>query len=49
MSHNTDRVEAGSWSKLGDVVARANNRTETATDSRASTKRYYRLVTPRPP
>jgi hypothetical protein len=46
---HTDRLPDGSWSKLADVVARAINRTETATDSSASTNRFYRLVTPRQP
>ena len=46
---HTDRVGSGSWSKLVDVVARATNRTETATGSGAGTNRYYRLVTPRQP
>jgi len=31
------------------MVARATNRTETATDATATTNRYYRLVTPRQP
>jgi hypothetical protein len=44
---HTDRLPDGSWSKLLDAVARATNRTETATDADASTNRFYRLVTPR--
>jgi len=46
---HTARLPAGSWSKLLDVIARAINRTETATDPGAGTNRYYRLVTPRQP
>ena len=38
------------WSKLADVVARPNNRTETVTDGSASAAaRFYRVVTPRQP
>jgi hypothetical protein len=46
---HTDRVSGGSWSKLLDVIARATNRTETATDPGADTNRFYRVVTPRQP
>jgi hypothetical protein len=46
---HTDRLPGGSWSKLLDVIARAANRTETATDAGAGTHRYYRVVTPRQP
>jgi hypothetical protein len=46
---HTDRVGDGSWSKLLDVIARATNRTESATDAGTGTNRYYRLVTPRQP
>jgi len=46
---NTLTIEVGSWSKLIDVVARPPIAPKTATDSRASTERYYRLVTPRQP
>ena len=38
------------WSKLADVVARPNNRTETVTDGSASAAaRFYRVITPRQP
>ena len=46
---HTDRLPDGSWSKLLDVIARATNRTESATDSGAGTNRFYRVVTPRQP
>ncbi len=46
---HTDRLPGGSWSKLLDVIARATNRIETATDSGAGTNRFYRVVTPRQP
>ena len=46
---HTDRLPGGSWSKLLDVIARATNRIETATDSSAGTNRFYRVVTPRQP
>jgi hypothetical protein len=44
---HTDRLPDGSWSKRLDVIARATNRTESATDSGADTNRYYRVITPR--
>ena len=38
------------WSKLTDVVARPNNRTETVIDGSASDAvRFYRVITPRQP
>jgi hypothetical protein len=47
---HTDRLPGGSWSKLFDVMARATNRTESATDAGTGTNRYYyRVVTPRQP
>lgn len=46
---HTDRVGGGLWPKLADVVARANNPTETILDSAPAANRNYRLVTPRQP
>jgi formylglycine-generating enzyme required for sulfatase activity len=41
---------AGAWLKLTDVLARANDRMETVTDSNAGNpSRFYRVVTPRRP
>jgi plastocyanin len=40
----------GAWTKLTDLIARANNRTETVTDATASAAaRFYRVITPRRP
>jgi hypothetical protein len=40
----------GAWLKLTDVLARANDRMETVTDSNAGNpSRFYRVVTPRRP
>ena len=40
----------GTWTKLTDLIARANNRTETVTDGTASAAaRFYRVITPRRP
>jgi hypothetical protein len=41
-----DGLNAGSWNKLANVLARGTNRTVTVTDPTATTNRYYRLVTP---
>jgi hypothetical protein len=43
--HYIDAVP-GVWQKLGDVLARANTRTEVLIDPNATTNRFYRLVTP---
>ena len=40
----------GTWTKLTDLIARANDRTETVTDGTASAAtRFYRVLTPRRP
>ena len=42
--------DGGAWTKLTDLIARPNNRTETVTDSTASdAARFYRVITPRQP
>lgn len=38
---------AGSWSTLGDVVGRTNNRVEVLLDPGNNTNRFYRVITPR--
>ena len=45
----SDQVTNGIWFKLGDVLARTNNRVETIIDSSWTTNRFYRAVTPRQP
>jgi hypothetical protein len=44
-----DALNTGAWTKLADVLARANNRVETIADPTANTNRFYRVVTPRQP
>lgn len=44
----TDTVP-GLWQKLGDVLSRANTRTETLVDPSGNTNRFYQLVTPTAP
>jgi len=46
---HSDPLDGGSWSKLADIVARTNNRTESSTDSGAATNRFYRVIAPRQP
>jgi hypothetical protein len=41
-----DRLEAGPWAKLADLVARRTNHVEDLPDPSWTTNRYYRLVTP---
>jgi len=45
----TDVVGSGLWRRLGDIVARPNNRVESFTDSSGNTNRFYRVVLPRQP
>jgi hypothetical protein len=45
----TDNLNSGLWSRLADIVARANNRVETFIDPTWTTNRFYRVVTPRQP
>jgi hypothetical protein len=45
----TDRINAGTWSKLTNVTARSTNRIEQVVDADYATNRFYRLVTPRLP
>ena len=41
---------SGTWTKLTDLIARPDNRTETVTDSTATdAARFYRVNTPRKP
>jgi len=52
LSNHTYTVEfsdniAGAWSRLGDVLARATNRTEVIIDPNWTTNRLYRAITPR--
>jgi len=42
----TDAVDSGAWSKLGDIVARPNNRVENFIDPTWTTNRFYRVVIP---
>jgi hypothetical protein len=44
-----DRVAAGVWHRLGDIVARPFNRVETFIDPDWTTNRFYRVVLPRQP
>ena len=44
-----DALNTGAWTKLADVLARANHRVETIADPTANTNRFYRIVTPRQP
>jgi hypothetical protein len=45
----SDTLSNGLWSKLVDVPAGGSNTTETVFDPRYTSRRYYRLVTPRQP
>jgi hypothetical protein len=45
----SDSLVSGTWSRLGDVLARPANRVETLIDSGWTTNRFYRLVLPRQP
>jgi len=45
----TDAVASGVWRKLGDIVARPNNRVENFIDPTWTTNRFYRVVLPRQP
>lgn len=42
-------LDAASWQKLTDVVARATNRLETVVDPQVAPGRFYRLATPAQP
>lgn len=44
-----DGIDAGVWSRLGDVVPRNVNWTATLTDPTPTTNRYYRIATPKRP
>ena len=44
-----DHLEAGTWLKLTDLVARASNRMERVTDPNPGTNRLYRIATPQIP
>ncbi len=44
-----DGLQSAPWLKLGDVLARTNNRVEVLTDPTATTNRFYRLVIPTRP
>ncbi len=44
-----DGLEGAPWLKLGDFVARTNNRVEVLNDPAFTTGRYYRVATPRQP
>ena len=43
----TDALAPGVWNRLGDIVARPNNRVESFTDPGWNTNRFYRVVLPR--
>jgi hypothetical protein len=45
----SDNLNAGSWTRLADVLARTSNRVESIIDSHPATNRFYRLVTPQKP
>ncbi len=45
----TDDLRSGTWSRLGDVPARATNFVQEITDLNWTTNRFYRAVTPRQP
>jgi hypothetical protein len=42
-----DSLNALTWSRLNDVVARSSNWTVIINDPAATTNRFYRLATPR--
>ena len=42
----TDNLDAGAWSRLGNIAARANNRVESFIDPTWTTNRFYRVVLP---
>ena len=42
----TDNLNAGAWSRLGNIAARANNRVESFIDPTWTTNRFYRVVLP---
>ena len=46
---SSDRLNAGSWIRLTDVVARTNSRLELIFDPNPGPNRYYRVVTPQQP
>jgi hypothetical protein len=43
----SDVLAPGVWNRLGDIVARPNNRVESFTDPDWTTNRFYRVVLPR--
>jgi hypothetical protein len=45
----TDGLTPPLWQKLGDVLARTNNRPEVLFDPVASTNRFYRVLIPLQP
>jgi len=45
----TDALDGGTWTRLADVLSRANSRTEFIVDPGAGSNRYYRVVTPQQP
>ncbi len=45
----SDELQPALWQKLGDVLARTNNRVEVLSDPTATTNRFYRLVIPTQP
>jgi hypothetical protein len=45
----TDDLNTSAWSRLGDIVARPNNRVETFIDPTWTTNRFYRVVLPAQP
>ncbi len=45
----TDDLNAATWIKLADVLARTSNRVETVPDPTPATNRVYRVVTPNGP
>jgi hypothetical protein len=44
-----DDLSSTAWTKLGDVIATATNRTATLIDPAPSATRFYRIATPRQP
>jgi hypothetical protein len=45
----TDALGSGGWTKLGDIVARPNNRIESFTDPAWTSNRFYQVVLPQQP
>jgi len=45
----SDSLSSGAWSRLGDIVAKPNNRVVSFTDAGWNTNRFYRVALPQQP